>query len=199
MIRYSRPKKCSPKSHVLERAEKFIIEATFLLYTVACVYYSPSMPMYTDVRNTLQQRLVHACNQIQTIRGRMAQLASAYNEFIDLRKQLDAHTEQVNNLKGIFGPGYVDAMYADKTDIVGETSEITPSWKEMRDGMPLWIALREYLGAAGEAKVGEAEEFLTWVEFPNVRRQSIESALRRHPETFVIRKSGKEKYISLRE
>lgn len=161
--------------------------------------YIQIMPMYVDVYNTLQQRLVHACRSVREIRDRMSTLAAGYNEFVDLRSQLGRYTEQINVLKGVFGPGYVEAVTNDKSDVVGETAEITPTWKEMRDGMPLWVALREYLSAAGEARVGEAEEFLNWLKFPNVRRQSIESVLRRHPETFRVRKGGKEKYISLKQ
>lgn len=154
--------------------------------------------MYADVFNGLQQRLIHACNRVRTIRNRMTELAPFYNEFIDLRDQLKEYNEQINNLKGVFGPAYPEVMLGDKSDVIGETSEVTPSWMEMRDSLPLWVALREYLAASGEARVGEADEFLNHLNFPNVRRQSIESALRRHPETFRVRKVGKEKYISLK-
>lgn len=181
-------------------AQRYIKHATFLLDLVASLSYPSVMPMYADVYAALQQRLKHACDRVVTIRKRMADLASAYNEFVDLRKQLDEYTEQINNLKGVFGPAaYSETLQSDKSEVIGYTSEISPSPREMRDTMPLWIALREYLSAAGESKVGEIEEFLQWLEFPNVRRQSIESALRRHPEVFRVRKRGREKFISLKE
>jgi len=129
----------------------------------------------------------------------MNELASAYNEFVDLKEQLAAYTEQLNNLKGVLGPEHFRKIQAeDATDIIGNTSEISPSPATMREQMPLWLALKEYLSASGECKVGEAEDFLCWLGFPNVRRQSIESALRRHPETFRVRKVGREKFISLK-
>jgi hypothetical protein len=200
MNRIGRPSKPSVALDLLpQRAESHIKQATFLLDSVASVSYLIPMPMYADVYNALQQRLIHACGQVRDIRQRMTELAPAYNEFIDLREQLKKHTSQINNLKGVFGPGYPDVMQDDKSDVIGETSEVTPSWKEMRDTVPLWIAVREYLAASGEAKVGEVDDFLNHLQFPNVRRQSIESALRRHPKTFRVRKVGKEKLISLKK
>jgi hypothetical protein len=180
-------------------AEKYVTEATFFVDMVASMSYHSLMPMYADVYNTLQQRLVYVCGRVNKIRERMKELASAYNEFVELRDELQRHTEQINNLKGVFGPAFTEVETSDESAVIGGTSEITPSWREVRDTLPLWIALREYLSAAGEARVGEAEEFLNFLQFPNVRRQSIESALRRHPDVFRVRKTGKEKFISLKK
>ena len=154
--------------------------------------------MYADTFNALQQRMIHACKRVEKIRERMDLLAAPYHEFLDLKEQLEEYTKQIDQLKGVLGPAFYEAMRTDKTDAIGNVSEISPTWKEIRESMPLWVALRVYLSAAGEARVGEAEEFLNFLKFPNVRRQSIESALSRHKNVFRVRKRGREKFISLK-
>ncbi len=59
--------------------------------------------------------------------------------------------------------------------------------------------MKEYLQYVPEARIAEMEDFFGAVKIPNANRQAMESALKRHPETFKIRKDKRDKYISLKE
>jgi hypothetical protein len=58
--------------------------------------------------------------------------------------------------------------------------------------------MKEYLQHVPEARIGEMEDFFETVKMPNANRQAMESALKRHPETFKIRKDKRDKFISLK-
>jgi hypothetical protein len=79
---------------------------------------------------------------------------------------------------------------------IGAATTVSP--KQCRDNLSLWEAMKEYLQYVPEARIAETEAFFEAVQMPNANRQSMESALKRHPETFKIRKDNREKYISLK-
>ncbi len=69
------------------------------------------------------------------------------------------------------------------------------SAKELRSNLPLWEAMKEYLQHIQEARIGEMEEFFSHVGYEEGNRQAIESALKRHPKEFHVRKRKREKYL----
>jgi hypothetical protein len=75
---------------------------------------------------------------------------------------------------------------------------VLPSTTELREKLRLWRAIREYLRVAGEAKIGDIQEFLEWVGIPDFSRQALESALQNHQDLFEITKKGHERYIKLK-
>jgi hypothetical protein len=60
---------------------------------------------------------------------------------------------------------------------------------ELREDLALWEAMKEYLQHIPKARIAE---------MPNASRQAMESALKRHPETFKVTKDRRDKYISLK-
>jgi hypothetical protein len=49
-----------------------------------------------------------------------------------------------------------------------------------------------------EARIAQIEVFFESIKFREGNRNSIESALKRHPRIFELERKGREKYISLK-
>ncbi len=180
-------------------------EATFYLDKVAFVCNDPSMaaPPKQDVVSMMQLRLVHDIRGIKQIREEMKGLAEAYNRYVDLRDRLDKHVVRAQRIMGILGRDLIikakEPMGAEQLEAKdGQPIVSMPTPEDLRSELPLWLAVQEYLLIVPEAKVGEIASFLHEVGIPNVSRQAIESALKRHHETFQVRKRGKEKLVSLK-
>jgi hypothetical protein len=184
-----------------ERAEKIIKKATFFVDLVASLCSNlPTMAMFGDIVPAMQQRLLHECESIRNIRREMEKLTRAYNRFVDLREQLAGHENRMQNIVAVLGPEmFIQTAKQDESDVIGNTVEISPSVRQLREAQPLWKAIRECLRVAREAKVREVQEFLTYFGIKGVNRQAIESALQRHPKAFRVVKRGRDKYISLRK
>lgn len=165
-----------------------------------CGLIPPTMAMFGDTVPAMQQRLLHECESIRNIRREMEKLTRAYNRFVDLREQLAGHEDRMQNIVAVLGPDmFIQTVKQDESDVIGNTVEISPSVRQLREAQPLWKAIREYSRIVREAKVREVREFLTHLGVKGVNRQAIESALQRHPKTFRVVKRGRDKFISLKK
>lgn len=183
------------------KAEKIIREARKCL-TFCCLRANlrAAMPTVYDALAAIEQQLRHDCTRVRQIRKEMEQLAPSYNRFLDLRAELENKHKRIQRAMAVFGPkALVEAMKADKSDVIGETVEVFPSARELRDELVLWAAIERYLAGVDEAKVEDIQAFLLAVEIPNVSRQAIESAVKTHPKVFRIVRKGRARYIALRE
>jgi len=143
----------------------------------------------------MRQRLHYEAQRAKEIKERMDGLAAAYNEFNDLRKEAAQRKAHMAILYGLIG----DDLHTGNLDWV-ETSArafVGGNDKEMRSQLPLWEAMKEYLQYVPEARIGEMEEFFSHIGYEEGNRQAIESALKRHPREFHVRKRKREKYLSL--
>ena len=143
----------------------------------------------------MRQRLHHEVQRASEIKERMETLAPAYNEFLDLRIEYAQRKTRTGNLYGLIGddvqtssPNWVET---DARRLAGGSE------KTLREQLPLWEAMKEYLQYVAEARIGEMEEFFSHIGYDGGNRQAIESALKRHRKEFHIRKKKREKYISL--
>jgi len=128
----------------------------------------------------------------------MEELASPYNEFLDLRAEYEKRKARTGVLYGLIGD---DIHAAADTDWVENGARVLAGGtdKTLREQLPLWKAMREYLQYIPQARIGEMEEFFSHVGYDEGNRQAIESALKRHPKIFAARKQKREKYISLKK
>ncbi|MGH9728605.1 MAG: hypothetical protein ACRD4V_08450 [Candidatus Acidiferrales bacterium] len=126
----------------------------------------------------------------------MENLANAYNEFLDLRAEFEERKARTGVLYGLIG----DDIHASSSDWVEHGARIVAggSDKTLRERLPLWEAMKEYLQYVTEARIGEMEEFFSHIGYEEGNRQAIESALKRHPKEFSVRKKKREKYIALK-
>ncbi len=65
---------------------------------------------------------------------------------------------------------------------------------------PLWMMMEEYLHHVPEARLTDMQDFLqSSVQIKEANRYAMESALKRHPDVFKVRKKGREKFVSLKQ
>jgi hypothetical protein len=148
------------------------------------------------VERQMRHRLHHEIQRMQTVKERMSELASAYNEFLDLRKESIERKAHVAILYGLIG----DDIHSSDVDWVEHSARELAggSDKTLRSALPLWEAMKEYLQYVPEARIGEMEEFFSHIGYDEGNRQAIESALKRHPKEFHARKRKREKFIALK-
>jgi hypothetical protein len=160
-----------------------------------------SVPDLFDVVTSMKGRLKHECNRLTEIGKEMEPLASAYYRFIDLEKERAMREKRVQRLVAVLGKQTSDVLKQDSAPDYPISGGIAFAVDYPREELPLWEAMKEYLHYVREARIAEMESFfgsVFGVDFP-ANRQAIESALKRHPETFKVRKNKREKFISLRE
>jgi len=194
-----RPLTQTPEIPDLNHIDRHI---TFLLTKVASWLYDVrSMPDRYEIGERMKQRLQYEFKAITAARDRIKADIEAYHRVRDEMSQLSRRENRVKAIVGVLGANACDEYAkADKEFDSAFTLEIN-SAKELRNGLSLWEAMKEYLQHVPEARIGEMEDFFSAVEMPNTNRQAMESALKRHPETFKVRrdKSKREKYISLKD
>lgn len=158
------------------------------------------MTLKQDVYSRLQQRLLHECKTMRSLRGEMKKHSSAYERYLDLDHQLETSRRRMSYVIGLLGPDRVEAaMKVDDPECIRETLEEYPSPQELREKLSLWRAVREYLRVVpSQAKVGDIQAFLNSLGMKEVTRQAIEAALKRHSDSFHVTKKGHERYVELK-
>lgn len=186
------------------RAECYISEAKLkqkkLLDFLARVCFNRQvMARVGDIIRAMSHHLAHDAQRLGEIADEMDKLRPTYNRFLDLQREALTHEKSSQKLIAVLGPGhFLRAMKEDSTDAIGDQIEITPSAKELRRELSLWEAVEQYLRfhPEGEAQVTGIVDFLLSVGI-RTSRQSVESCIKTHPQTFRARKQGRLKYVRL--
>jgi hypothetical protein len=150
------------------------------------------------IQESMHSRLWHEEQRIREINERLKELTKAYNEFLDLQKEAETRKRRMGVLFSLVGPIDYHAPEGQETEHKTAMSVLSERADELSAGLPVWKAMREYLQHAREARIGEMEAFFKEVNYADGNRQAMESALKRHPKIFKIRKEKREKYISLK-
>ena len=171
----------------------------FFLYKVLSECSNRFVPLLTDALDSLKQQLISECQRILTIRDEKRKYADAYNRYVALQKELQERATRIDELAGMLGPkGLLKAELEDQTGTISDTLETHTAIAQLRNELPLWKAVRWYVSYAGEARINDVILFLKALGVDSANRSAIESALRKHPETFNIRTAKREKYLSLK-
>jgi len=182
----------NPQLEINQNSINFIDKILSLLYRL-------SMPLLTDAQRTIKQRLLAACERVREIRAEQEKLASAYERYNILQRELKQQEKRIDRLAGLIGPNlFLTAELEDKSNVIGDTVETHTSIDQLRNELSLWEAMTEYLSYAEEARIQDIQSFLE--SFGIVAsREAVESALKRHPETFKTKKRGGTKLVSLKK
>jgi len=170
-------------------------KASNLLTRLASKCYDGAVMSPETVMEMMRARLAHDVTRRKEVEKEMAQLASAYNRYVDLRNQLAAHIRSAERLKGIMGTMNVrDIELSFPTDgpRSGEIDAL------LRHELELWEIIEEYLQFVPEARVREILEFLEHIEL-STSRQAVEAAIKSRPKKFTIRKRKGENIVSLKK
>lgn len=201
MMRNGRP--CSPRPQpqlwTATELETFSRHYYFL-DTVMSKCFTSVVPLLADAIDALKQQLVAECSRVRKIRTEKKRYADAYNRFVLLQKELQERERKIEELAGILGVDrFVDAANDDSSSAIGEVAGNDLDISQLRHELPIWKAIRWYIGHVGEARINDVLAFLAkGCGFQNANRNGVESALRLHPETFNIRMNKREKFISLK-
>jgi hypothetical protein len=201
MMRPGRPQKPLTWTPEAPDLSHIVRDITFFLDKVALWLYGLCVPDRYEIGERMKQRLQYEFKAITSSRDRIKADIEAYHRVRDEMSQLSRRENRVKAIVGVLGANACEEYAkADKEFDSAFTLEIA-SAKELRNDLSLWEAMKEYLQHVSEARIGEMEDFFAAVEMSNANRQAMESALKRHPETFKIRrdKSKREKYISLKD
>jgi hypothetical protein len=174
-------------------------DITISVDTVMSESYIGRVPDRFEIAERMRQRLLHECRTIAAGRERIKSDVEAYHRVRDEMEQIAAREERVNRILGVLGLHESGRILEEEEDLaraINQTLTFSPT--QLRERLSLWEAMREYLQYVPEARIAEMEDFFSAVKMSNANRQAMESALKRHPETFKIRKDGREKYISLK-
>jgi hypothetical protein len=182
----------NPQLQINQNSINLVDKILFLLYRL-------SMPLLTDAQRAIKQRLLAACERVREIRTEQEKLASAYERYNILQKELKQQEKRIDRLAGLIGPNlFLAAEIEDKSNVIGDTVETHTSIDQLRNELSLWEAMTEYLSYAEEARIQDVQSFLE--SFGIVAsREAVESALKRHPETFKTKKRGGTKLVSLKK
>lgn len=154
----------------------------------------------SDAAKGMRLRLIHECERIVEVRAEMEKLAPAYNRYQDLQNEVlrrQKRTQRIAAVLGRDGLGPEFDLDNGKLSILS-TIDTTPSISELRNELPLWEAMKEYLHHVPEARIAEMQQFFSAIGLKNVNRQAIESALSQHSKTFAVKKRKREKFILLK-
>jgi hypothetical protein len=174
-------------------------DITFSIDKVASRLYRDLVPDRFEVAERMRQRLLHECKSIAASRERIKSDIEAYHRVVDELGQVSRREKRVNSIIGVLGLDEIARIYEEENDLRSAlNSAATVSPTQLQDSLSLWEAMKEYLQHVPEARIGEMEDFFETVKLPNANRQAMESALKRHPETFKIRKDKRDKFISLK-
>ena len=167
--------------------------------TMLSMLYCLVMPFLTDAQRAIKQRLQTACERVQELRAEREKLAAAYERYTLLQKELTQQEKRIHRLAGLIGPTVILAEELEgKSTVIGDTIEAHASVYQLREELSLWEAMVEYLAYAEEARIQDVQAFLESFKI-TASREAIESALKRHPETFQSKKRGGTKLISLKK
>ena len=170
----------------------FVDKILFMLYRFV-------MPLLTDAQRAIKQRLLAACERVRELRTEQKTLASAYERYNILQKELKQQEKRIDRLAGLIGPNlFLTAEIEDTSHVIEDTVETHTSILQLRNELSLWEAMVEYLSYAEEARIQDIQTFLESFGI-TASREAVESALKRHPETFKTKKRGGTKLVSLKK
>jgi hypothetical protein len=173
--------------------------STNFIDKILCLLYRLTMPLLTDAQRAIKQRLVAACERVRELRTEQKTLASAYERYNILQRELKQQEKRIDRLAGLIGPKlFLAAEIEDTSDVIIDMVETHTTIDQLRNELSLWEAMVEYLAYAEEARIQDIQTFLESFGF-TASREAVESALKRHPETFKTKKRGGTKLVSLKK
>jgi hypothetical protein len=174
------------------------IEAKYLLTLEPIKLHDVSMSRAQDMFNRVRDALVVDAKRQRELGADMRKLSEAYNRYLALRREAEAHEESAKALKALLGPSaFTHAMESDESDAIGDELEVSPTVTELRNAAPMWQHVQQYLRFTSEAQVAEIVSFLDWVGI-KTSRQAVEAAIKSHSQYFIVKKKGRESFVSLR-
>lgn len=166
----------------------------------ASLSYLTGMKPINETDTRIWQRLILECEEVLSERKIQEDLAPHHLRYVDSKKRSKGHWKRIMYILRILGPEQVAKIgKSDQTGILREIADNPSQSADARVRLPLWKAMREFLSEEGESRVADITAYLEAKGYANLSRQIIESAIRRHAETFGVRTRKRERLVFLKE
>jgi hypothetical protein len=176
-----------------------LVEANILVDMFACMGYADFMVQHAEVVKRLRRNLKKDIDTVVSASLRLKQLEEVTKEIESL--DLECDTAKIRAIRTIRMVG--DEATKTRLLNIPQFADFhedlrAPSKYSRSEAVSLRSFTSEYLRAAGPSKVGEIVAFLQWMGVKYAKRQSIEGVIKRNPETFLVTRKGREKFIDVK-
>jgi hypothetical protein len=149
-----------------------------------------------DIIDGLRTQRLSDANDIRKIGKELKEIRPAYQRYRDLSSHLESRIERVKIGMAILADEEKDQLGEafEFLDGVGINLE-NPA--DMREEIHLWKQIREIVRQVEEIRIVDLVNVMESLKL-NTSRQAIEAAIDAHKRTFHVRRSGREKFVSLK-
>lgn len=135
--------------------------------------------------------------RLEKIYKEMDRLRESHERFLHYADDAKRQEERIRETIAILGRENIGRD--EITDAVANEAFMATRIEDLRERLELWRAVYRLLYALDrpEARVADIRTMLGWLGI-EASRQTVEAAVKRHPETFQVRKEGRKRFISVR-
>jgi len=154
------------------------------------------MARFPDIVDGLEKQVAADASEIRKTGMELRKLRAAYLRYRDLTENLESRIERVKIVLGLLAEqkkwNVEEAVpFLDELGIEIETPA------DIRDETSLWKLIREVVRQVEELRIVELENVMRELKV-KASRQALEAAIDAHQRTFQVRRSGREKFVSLK-
>jgi hypothetical protein len=146
-----------------------------------------------EIERRLRQQRDADVKQLRSNYKEQNKFHRAVLRFRDLEKDASVRQERIDCIAALIGGEQFHELPAHSASEKDTRNEINPA---LNNKLPLWMAMRAIVEQVSEIQVVELQDVLTFFGV-KASRQSIESALASHGETFKTVPRGRSKFVSL--
>ncbi len=135
--------------------------------------------------------------EIRKTGAELGELRAAYQRYRDLTAHLDSRVERIKVGLGLLAE-QENWNIGEAFTLLDDLGIELEAPLDMREEMPLWKMVREVVRQTEELRIVELESIMKSLRI-KASRQALESAIDAHKRTFKIRRSGREKFVALKQ
>lgn len=154
------------------------------------------MARVPDIVDGLVKQRLSDAEDIKKTGEQLSELRSRYQRYRDLSEHLESRIERVKIGMALLAK-QEEEVVADAFEFLNDLGIDLELPADMRDEIPLWKMIREIVRQTEELRIVELVNIMESLKV-KTSRQAMEAAIDAHRRTFHIRRSGREKFVSLR-
>jgi hypothetical protein len=171
-------------------------DANNLLDIVVSPLYSRFMARFPDIIDGLEKQIAADATEIHKTGAELQKLRSAYQRYRELTDNLDSRIERVRIVLGLLAE-QEKWNVGEAVPFLEELKIEIEAPEDIRAEISLWKMIREVVRQVEELRIVELENVMRELKV-KASRQALEAAIDAHKRTFQVRRSGREKFVSLK-
>jgi len=149
-----------------------------------------------DIVDGLEKQIIADAAEIRKSGVELQKLRSAYQRYRELTMNLESRIERIRIVLGLLAE-QEKWNIGDAVPFLENLGIEIEAPTDIRDEMSLWKMIREVVRQVDELRIVELENVMRELKVKS-SRQALESAIDAHKRTFQVRRSGREKFVSLK-